>query len=226
MVPEGYVSAPMRGDLPPLPDRVKALPVGPNGYPVPYFVTWVGDKPDFRAADGRAFARCVKQRLCWVCGQSLGYLTDEVAFVCGPIAASNKISSEPPSHVECAEFACRACPFLVRPHAKRRPGFDDELEEHRSAPSGLHIEGNPGVSAVWVTRWYSMLNLGKGGVLLKMGDPERVSWFCQGRAATRAEVERGVEVGLPAVVATATGPGDREALESRLRVLRNLMPES
>jgi hypothetical protein len=29
---------PLRNDLPPLPSRIRRSPVGPNGYPVPWFV--------------------------------------------------------------------------------------------------------------------------------------------------------------------------------------------
>src|SRR5687768_6618400 len=107
----------LRPGLPPLPDKLKGLAVDRRGYPVPFFVGYVGEEPDFRVVDPRKLLRCVKEKLCWVCGQPLDPIW---VFVIGPMCGVNRISSEPPSHYQCARFSAEACPFLARPHMVRR----------------------------------------------------------------------------------------------------------
>src|SRR5262245_13722710 len=103
----------LRPDLPPLPDYMKSLKLDHRGYPVPWFVDWINGKPDFRVVrpDGPGIAH--RKHLCWVCGKSRH--TRLAAFVIGPMCAVNRISAEPPSHLECATFAATACPFLTHP---------------------------------------------------------------------------------------------------------------
>ena len=99
-----------RQDLPqPIPDRILRLPVE-RGYPVPFFVDRVDGHYDFRVADARKLKLCVMKKLCWICGEPLGR---NLTFAIGPMCAINRISAEPPSHRECAEWSARACPFLI-----------------------------------------------------------------------------------------------------------------
>src|SRR5215510_204714 len=111
----------LRANLPPLPRRMQSLPVSDRGFPVPWFVPWVNGQPEFRAMDGRKFELAVGKKLCWVCGQPLG---TRFAFVVGPMCGINRISSEPPSHRECAEFSAMGCPFLSMPKMVRRDDSD------------------------------------------------------------------------------------------------------
>src|SRR5215467_7036859 len=98
-----------------MPLRFHKLPISENGFPVPKFVSFIDGKPDFRVVDGRYVLEAIKRRLCWLCGETLGRY---MSFVIGPMCAVNRVSSEPPSHFECAQFAVQACPFLTQP---RRP---------------------------------------------------------------------------------------------------------
>ena len=93
----------LRPGLPPLPRRMRTLPIDERGYPVPWFVQWflpdgsgaapgVG-KPDFRVADGYKRESAVKHRLCWLCGGKLGR---QFAFVIGPMCAINFALFRPP----------------------------------------------------------------------------------------------------------------------------------
>lgn len=180
----------LRKDLPPMPAGIAALPVGPNGYPVPWFVQWIDGKPEFRIMDGRRFQRAIMERLCWTCGRKLGA---DLAFVIGPMCAVNRISSEPPSHPECAAFTVRACPFLSRPHMARREG-GLPAETHSA---GTAILRNPGVALVWLTRTYGRVSDGRGGMLLRVGKPIRISCYAEGRLATKPEVIESIQTGLP-----------------------------
>src|SRR5215467_3774641 len=101
----------LKSSLPPLPKRMLALPIDGRGYPVPWFVAWIRGEPDFRVIKPGGAEIAYHRNLCWLCGQRLGtYKT----FVIGPMCTLNRVSAEPPSHRDCAEFAAKACPFLTQ----------------------------------------------------------------------------------------------------------------
>jgi hypothetical protein len=192
----------MRAELEALPPRMRALPLDARGYPVPWFVSWVDGVPEFRLADRAKFVRALRERRCWCCGETLGrFLT----FVIGPMCAVNRVTSEPPSHLECAEWAARNCPWLSRPHATRR---EDERTAAGEVIGGQLLRRNPGVALVWTTRTFHLMRDGQGGALLLLGDPTSTSWWREGRAATRAEALASIESGLPSLIALAVEQGD------------------
>jgi hypothetical protein len=177
-----------------MPWRIRELPIGPNGYPVPWFVAWVDGVPEFRASDLAKWVAAVRRKQCWVCGGQLG---SRLAFVLGPMCIVTRTTSEPPSHRECAEWSIRNCPFLTRPHMHRRT---DRLPEDIVSAPGHGLERNPGVAALWITRGYSLFDDGNGRKLIRVDDPcEPVEWFAEGRAATRAEVLESLESGMPSL---------------------------
>ena len=139
------MSAQLRPELPPLPVRIARLPRH-RGYPVPWFVAVIDGVPDFRIVGTNKIALAHTRQLCWICGERIGSF---LAFTVGPMCAVNRISSEPPSHRECAEFAAVACPFLARPHMVRR---EAGKPEGATEPAGVSIRRNPGVALVWVTK--------------------------------------------------------------------------
>ncbi len=198
---------PVRSDLEALPLRLRKLPVDARGYPVPWFVAWVDGPdgpetvPEFRAMDGRKWAAAVKQRLCWICGEMLGRW---LAFPIGPMCAITRTTAEPPSHLECAEWSVRNCPFLSQPKMVRR---DDHLPDGVEAPAGMAIQRNPGVICIWTTRSYELFDDGRGKSLITIGACERAAWWCEGRAATLAEVEASVAGGLPILMGEAKRDG-------------------
>ncbi|MGY2904707.1 hypothetical protein [Bradyrhizobium sp. URHC0002] len=69
------------------------------------------------------------------------------------------------------------------------------MPEERNV-AGVMIPRNPGVVALWITRGSKPFNV-SNGVLFDLGEPERIPWYCEGRTATRAEVEASVASGLP-----------------------------
>lgn len=199
---------------------MQQLPIEDRGYPVPKFVEWIDGKPDFRVASRAHYDLCVKRRVCWLCGMDLA---SKVAFNIGPMCAINRVSSEPPSHVECSRFAALACPFLVRPHARRREGG---LPEDRESIGGCSIRRNPGVALVWITTTWELFPDGLGGRLFRVGEPTRCEWYCEGRPATRAEVLASIESGLPelAKVAQAQSAEAMRALDEMTGHALKLLP--
>jgi hypothetical protein len=198
-------------DLSTLPDRMSRLPLDSAGRPVPFFVEWIDGKPDFRVTSANALARAISQRLCWVCAQPLG--SQRATFVIGPMCAVNRTSSEPPSHRDCAVWSATHCPFLANPDKVRR---EANLPTGYTPAAGTAITRNPGVTLCWTTRYWSWFRAPGGaysnaGILCRIGEPERVVWYAEGRDATRAEVLASIESGLPALVSTAKQQDEDEA---------------
>lgn len=225
--------AELRSELPPLTKRIARLPLDHRGYPVPWFVEWVeGDgpgvenltavpigqgRPDFRIMSGERRAIAHREGRCWVCGEPLGRFK---AFLVGPMCAVNRTSAEPPSHRDCAEWSAVACPFLTRPHARRR---DHDMPEEMNVP-GYAIKRNPGVALVWVVEKYRLRSV-PNGVLFDIGEPVDVGWYAEGREATRAEVMESIESGLPALQELADAQaGGSDALAAEVERAMALVP--
>lgn len=206
---------PLRPGLPSLPDRMRHLPVSPRGYPVPFFVAAVDGAWDFRVADPAKWQLCTRQGLCWICGQPLGVFR---TFVLGPMAALNRISGEPPSHLDCAEFAARACPFLLLPKARRR-----DVDGPTMAPAGHLLPQNPGVCALWSSKTSRPLS-GRALGLFDVGDPTTVRWYSQGRDATREEVSDALDAVLQRVLDMNPAPDEWDELLRRHLNLAPLLP--
>jgi hypothetical protein len=197
-----------RAGLPVPPARMQTLRTDARGYPVPWFVWWDGDKPDFRVIGPGKIAEAVRFRKCWVCGSPLGR---HLTFLIGPMCAVNRTTAEPPAHRECADYSASACPFLTLPKAQRR---DANLPTDVSV-AGTMIKRNPGVAVCWTTLSYKIRHV-ETGVLFSLGDPIELSWWAQGRRAERAEILDSITSGLPILRAEAVlqGHGALAALDA------------
>jgi hypothetical protein len=200
-----------------MPDRIKRLPRDHRGFPVPWFVHWIDGVPDFRVVSPGKVDLAHKGR-CWTCGEPLGV---HRVYVIGPMCVVNRVTSEPASHRDCAEFAARACPFLTRPRMRRN---EKDLPETLSV-AGIHLDRNPGAVALYETREATPFRSGDG-VLFRLGEPAKVDWWAEGRQATRAEIIASIEGGYPQLFDIATrydGPAGVAELErQRVRALRLL----
>lgn len=203
-----------------MPPRVRALPISDTGFPVPWFVTWLDGKPDFRVASLDKLDAAVRQRRCWVCGEPLGQI---VACVVGPMCTITRTIAEPPTHRDCALFSARVCPFLANPRMRRREG--GLPEGHIPAP-GVPIMRNPGAVAVWTTRKVTPFAV-QGGRLFELGEPLAVEWFAQGTRATREQVEASIASGFPLLQAEAEREGDEAvaALFAQREAAIELLPD-
>jgi hypothetical protein len=207
--------------LPDMPPRIQRLPRDERGYPVPRFVEWLkngkrvereepGANPDFRYADFDFRWRAFHNGRCWICGEPTGL---HRVYVIGPMCIINRTTMEPACHRDCAEFAASACPFLVRPREKRNA---KGLDPHASAPGTL-LKRNPGCVCLYEAKEAKAFNDGRGGWLIRLGKPDRVDWWAEGRKATRAEIQASIDSGYPLLEAEANKDGIK-ALEELERL--------
>lgn len=209
-----------------MPPRVAALPRDHTGRPVPWFVAWLegpqGLYPEFRVIGPGKIGKALVDHLCWVCGTRI---TLPVAtFVIGPMCAVNRVTAEPPCHRLCAVYAAQACPFLANPRMRRR---ENNLPAGTKDPAGVMIRGNPGVTLLWTTERFDVWFPEPGGSpLISLGDPLQTEWFCEGRAATRAEVTGSIGSGLPALREAAAQDGPKAVAQLDFQLIRamRLMP--
>lgn len=207
----GY-NASVPADLPP---RIARLPVSPEGWPIPFFVC--REPLDFRVIRPGAIEACHNHARCWICGEPRGR---NFAFTVGPMCGINRVSSEPPAHLECATFAARVCPFLARPRMRRN---ERDIPEEAVEAAGFAIARNPGATLVWSTRSYKPFraHAGAAGVLFELGEPLALQWFANGRPATREEVSASISSGVPELLAACEEEAtERERAAARLELAR------
>ncbi|MEY9184740.1 hypothetical protein ABIG06_006288 [Bradyrhizobium sp. USDA 326] len=192
-----------------LPDKMRRLPIDDRGFPIPKFVPYVNGKPEFRGMDGEHLRTCVRLKRCWLCGAPLGV---NMTFVIGPMCMVNRNSAEPPCHR--ATYAAQACPFLSQPRMRRN---EKDLPEDTTV-AGIAIKRNPGVTLLWTTKSYRVINT-KTGPLFTIGEPVEVQFFCESRKATRDEIMLSIETGLPILreMARKDGPEAQAELEDMIK---------
>lgn len=204
-----------------MPATMRDLPIGPvRKLPVPWFVAMVDGKPEFRLADGKKLGQAINGDLCWVCGKKL---KNTVVFVTGPTGAINRITSEPPSHRECAEYSVKACPFLSRPKMVRR---EEELPDGTVEAPGLVIKENPGISCLWFCGQFKIRQF-PDGILFSLPDPFRVEWWSEGRKATRSEVIDSINTAYAAIETVVVQEYPESLLEAQksLKVALKFIPD-
>jgi len=191
------------------PAAMRTRPIDHRGFPVPWFVTEKTEdgKWDFVHIDRGRMHEAIKFDKCWVSGQKLGRYK---AFCVGPMCVINRTAGDPPVTREIALWSVQVCPFMSRPRARRADRNEDQVVEGAGV-DGIAILRNPGVTAVWITK-NSEYQRGRG---FYIGDPEEVTWWREGRTATRAEVDASINSGIHILeqVAREEGP----AAEAELR---------
>lgn len=205
-----------------LPVSMRLLALDPRGYPIPWFVDrrapLHNGGPDFRIMDGRHLKAAIREKRCWVCGLRLRNETG--TFVSGPMCGINRVSAEPPCHLECARWSAMACPFLSQPKRIR----DVTGMPADAVQAGIGIDRNPGVQMLWTGPYKTFSpTRGGAGILFQFGDPEAVEWWARGRKATRAEVVESVETGFPILYQQAEMEG-RDAVIELNRMVRQFIP--
>jgi hypothetical protein len=87
-----------------------------RGYPWPFLMM-----PDsIVTMDGRKQERCVREKLCMVCGRKLD---NKKWFIGGERTAINRLVVDPAMHERCARYALVTCPFLANQDMKYRAKY-------------------------------------------------------------------------------------------------------
>ncbi len=152
-----------------VPEQIARLPKDSRGFPI--FFGIQGPKEgqhDFRLMNMANVRRCIKERLCGICGEKLGYW---IAFVGGPKSCTTRVFSDPPFHVECAEFAFKVCPYILNRGWDRSmlPRANETLKDDPYGNfSRIRFHG------IFVTRGYKMLIL--PAVLFKAHPAKEIRW--------------------------------------------------
>ena len=196
-----------------IPRRMTKLPISDKGFPIPWFVHYENGISDFRAIGRGKIEAAIQWKKCWLCGEKLG---SHMVFTIGPMCIVNRTSAEPPSHLDCAQYAVRACPFLNNPRMRRNE--KDMIKEGKN-PGGIMLERNPGVTALCITKSYQPFKV-NNGMLIKIDDPEYVLWYSEGRVATKTEVQAAIASGLPFLEELAKEEGPEAVQELYKMVLR------
>lgn len=206
----------------PLPESMKHLRIDPvRQIVVPWFVPWIDGKPEFRMAHAEKLHTAVNQNRCWVCGQR--HEPHSVTYVVGPMCGVNRVSAEPPSHLDCARYSARNCPFLAKPHMVRR---DEEKIAAKGDCAGMMISRNPGVTLLWTAAPpLQTFSDGNSGMLFRLPEPLTLEFFAEGRSATAAELIHSIDTGLPILIDAARedGPAAVEALRRMVRRFEELL---
>lgn len=122
-----------------IPKKLGHLKIDSRGYPVPYFVSWIDGKPEFRFLLKERLDMIIKRKVCHICGKKLP--NDCFYFITGPMGLQNRISTDAAMHRLCAEFSIIACPHLYRQKAERRD--NDPLAKTMTEDRIKHDPGKP-----------------------------------------------------------------------------------
>jgi hypothetical protein len=211
---------PVRRRLP-LPPRMQvrmlSLPLL-DGYPVPFFAAVVDGEQTLLVRDQAKHQACIEQDLCWICGQRLGVFK---TFAIPPVLALHRISFEPPSHIECAEYAIQAFPFILLPTSQRGDGGCEEGISGRIMTLML----NAGVGVLWTTKTWTEGRTTREAMMV-LGEPTTVRWFVQGRPASRAEAQAGMDAAFPRLQAMCRSEIGRASLANDYAQLVKLLPRA
>jgi hypothetical protein len=109
---------------------------------------------------------------------------------------------------------------------RREAGLPEGVQD----AAGFGIARNPGVVCLWRTPDFRpfLAHAGNAGVLITVGEPLETLWYCQGRLATRGDVEESLAAGLPilAQMAEQDGPEGMAALEAAVRRAMHYLPHA
>lgn len=101
-----------------IPPRLRHRPRDARDYVIPFaqFIKADGS-PDFTTMDHHKVSKCLRFRVCGICGEQMGR---HIYFVGGPLCVVNRLFYDPPMHRECAIYCLKTCPHLARSKGRYR----------------------------------------------------------------------------------------------------------
>jgi hypothetical protein len=102
-----------------VPQRMRHLRRDHRGYPWPFLMM----NDSIVTMDCRKQERCVREKLCMICGRKLD---NKKWFIGGHRTAINRLVVDPAMHEECARYSMKVCPFLANQDMKYRKKYDED----------------------------------------------------------------------------------------------------
>jgi hypothetical protein len=154
----------------PIPRRLPSRPRDPRGFAISWFSLILPDgSARISVNDSAKRSRALAHRLCWTCGQPLGRF---VSFVLGPVQTLSRITTELPSHRECILLCAARLPISGQSATRAFGRAVLELLCGYRSP----LPDNPGLHALWVTRTYQPEPTPRDARIIRIGEPESVTW--------------------------------------------------
>jgi hypothetical protein len=99
-----------------------------KGLVIPYIVMVKEDKPFFKLNDSTIVQKCIKEKLCSVCG---GKLENDKWLIGGPASAFHKQGAyvDIPVHKECAIYSLTTCPYMAYTQYTAKEGVSEKLKK-------------------------------------------------------------------------------------------------
>jgi hypothetical protein len=108
---------------------------------------------------------------------------------------------------------------------KRREDEIIEQVEQSGHQSGIMIKRNPCLIAVWTTILpVKLFKDPAGGQLFNVGEPSSVTWWKEGRHASRSEVMESITTGIPILRQYCDTPSDHYELGRKTGEALKLLP--
>lgn len=93
-----------------IPQRLKKFPLWMGKFVIHYTVFVKDGIPDFKCMHEVRRIDAFNRNLCHLCGERM--LNTLFAFIGGPKCVKYRAFVDGPMHPDCAEYACKVCPFL------------------------------------------------------------------------------------------------------------------
>jgi hypothetical protein len=99
-----------------------------KGLVIPYIVMVEDGKPFFKVNDSLIVHKCIKERLCSVCG---GKLDNDKWLIGGPASAFHKqgVYADIPVHKERAVYSLTTCPYMAYTQYTAKGGVSEKLKK-------------------------------------------------------------------------------------------------
>lgn len=158
-----------------MPAALAARPVDPRrNLPIPFSSETPDGGHDFTLVTDIQVIRCIREKLCALCGTPLGYW---ISFLGGPNAYRARTYTDPPGHPDCMEWAVTLCPFIAMANYRRATARRHEAQEAPVVTGVGFVNDHPTQWVLATTRSYAH-HVDRNGALVFTAAPfKKARWF-------------------------------------------------
>jgi len=155
-----------------IPKELSHLKIDSRGYPIPYFVSYINGKPEFRFIQPERIMMIIERKVCHICGKPLP--KDFCYFISGPMGLQNRISTDAGMHRVCAEFSLIACPHLFFQKSERR--HNDALAQTIDKGRAIIVDKPDTLFLVKCDKWKVIFENGRHYIRYRSAAYERYTY--------------------------------------------------